>query len=105
MTDLVSRLRERHSFLCDEAAEEIERLHGIIADNSLLNRTDNERLRGLLREALTYVRHPDYDWDHGFIADIEAALGVHSGGPFTGSERAEKVNADQPPPEPQDVSR
>ena len=30
MTDLVSRLRERHSFLCDEAAEEIERLRGAL---------------------------------------------------------------------------
>jgi hypothetical protein len=57
MTDLVSRLRERHSFLCDEAAEEIERLHGIIADNSLLNRTDNERLRGLLGEAADDIEH------------------------------------------------
>lgn len=41
MTDLVSRLRERHSFLCDEAAEEIE------------------RLRGLLREALPHIYIPD----------------------------------------------
>ena len=32
MTDLVSRLRERHSFLCDEAAEEIERLRGLLHD-------------------------------------------------------------------------
>ena len=57
MTDLVSRLRERHSFLCDEAAEEIERLHGIIADNSLLHRTDNERLRGWLGEAADDIEH------------------------------------------------
>ena len=32
MTDLVSRLRERHSFLCDEAAEEIARLRELLRD-------------------------------------------------------------------------
>ena len=32
MSDLVERLRERHSFLCDEASEEIERLRGLLRD-------------------------------------------------------------------------
>lgn len=32
MNDLVSRLRERHSFLCDEAAEEIARLRELLRD-------------------------------------------------------------------------
>ena len=32
MSDIVSRLRERHSFLCDEAAEEIARLRELLRD-------------------------------------------------------------------------
>lgn len=31
MSDIVERLRERHSFLCDEAADEIERLRFALA--------------------------------------------------------------------------
>ena len=38
-------------------------------------RAENEALRGLLAEAMGYTRHPDYDWDIGFIRDVDAALG------------------------------
>lgn len=100
MTDLVSRLRERHSFLCDEAAEEIERLHGIIADNSLLNRTDNERLRGLLGEAADDIEH----WG-GYASEyfkdkwhLEDDIKKYRDAALAGEPAAEPAKtADQPP--------
>jgi hypothetical protein len=32
------------------------------------------RLRELLRDAASYTRHPDYDWDSGFTRDVDRAL-------------------------------
>lgn len=37
---------------------------------------ESDRLRELLRDASAYTRHPDYDWDHGLIKDVQAALEI-----------------------------
>ena len=33
-----------------------------------------EILRGLLKDASRYTRHPDYDWDSYFIAQVDNAI-------------------------------
>ena len=108
MTDLVRRLRERHSFLCDEAAAELDRLNAQalelcaeisrltrerdLADAALhslqtrwANRATEQELRGLLARVVPYL-------DRGMEAlhrDIAAAL---AGEPATEPAKT----ADQP---------
>ena len=108
MSDLIPRLRERHSFLCDEAAAELDRLNAQalelcaeisrltrerdLADAALhslqtrwANRATEQELRGLLARVVPYL-------DRGMEAlhrDIAAAL---AGEPATEPAKT----ADQP---------
>jgi hypothetical protein len=120
VSDLVNQLRSAAWAgpapcpVCDEAADEIERLRQRVRDlvatcdhyagtpcAEIRWEQERDELRGLLREAAedwhtnAHLKESYQDWSD-IWQRIDAALGVHPGEPFTVTEHAGKVNTVQP---------